>query len=116
MALSERSRTTIYQRLEPLLGEEVIGEMLSYFPARDAEEPATKEFVRAEIAGVRAEVAGVRADLETGLAGVRAEMAQLRTELLVAMHEEFRRQLQWLVVTLVAIAGIILTGLRLFLG
>lgn len=36
--------------------------MMSYFPARDVEEPATKEFVRAENAGLRAEFAGLRAD------------------------------------------------------
>jgi hypothetical protein len=84
--VSERSRTTIYQQFEPLLGEKVVGEMLSYFPARDVEEPATKEFVRAELAELRA-----------------------------AMHDEFRRQLQWLVVTLLAIGGMIIGALRLFL-
>jgi hypothetical protein len=103
MALSERSRSTIYQTFEPMLGEEVIGEMLSHFPARDAEEPATKEFVRAEVADVRTEIAGVR-----------AEIAQLRTELLVTMHDEFRRQLQWLVGTLVVLTGVMLAGVRLF--
>jgi hypothetical protein len=65
MAMSEKTRTTIYRGLEPLLGEEAVGEMLSHFPARDVEEPATKEFVRAEIAGVRAEIAGVRALVES---------------------------------------------------
>ena len=90
MALSERSRTTIYQQFKPLLGEKVVGEMLSYFPARDVEEPATKEFVRAELASLRADV-------------------------LTAMHDEFRKQLQWLVVTLLAIGGMIIGALRLFL-
>lgn len=48
--MTERSRSTLYRGLVDLLDdEEAVGEMMSYFPARDAEEPATKEFVRAEI-------------------------------------------------------------------
>ena len=55
--MTERSRSTLYRGLVDLLDdEEAVGEMMSYFPARDAEEPATKEFVRAEIADVRAEI------------------------------------------------------------
>lgn len=33
--------------------------MMSYFPARDVEEPATKESVRAEIAQLRAEMSSI---------------------------------------------------------
>jgi DNA-binding transcriptional regulator LsrR (DeoR family) len=94
VALSERSRTTIYQSLEPLLGEEAVGEMLSYFPARDVEEPATKEFVAAEVARLEGK-------LDAGLAGLDAKMASLRAE----MHKEFRAMVVWLVMAMVAIAS-----------
>lgn len=36
--------------------EGAVDEMLSYFPARDVEEPATKEFVAAQVAGLRADL------------------------------------------------------------
>ena len=41
--------------------------MLSYFPARDADEPASKEFVRAEIADVKTAIERSRADLHRSL-------------------------------------------------
>ena len=63
MALSESSRSRIYQGLVNFIGEEAIDEMMSYFPARDVEEPATKEFVRAEIAGVRGDINGLRGEI-----------------------------------------------------
>jgi hypothetical protein len=56
VAISEKSRSALYQGLVPIAGEEAVGEMLSYFPARDNDEPASKEFVRAEIAGLQAEM------------------------------------------------------------
>ena len=57
MALTERSRSSLYQALTVVVDDEqAVQEMLSYFPARDVEEPATKEFVRAEIAELRADM------------------------------------------------------------
>ncbi len=57
MALTERSRSSLYQALTAVVDDEqAVQEMLSYFPARDVEEPATKEFVRAEIAELRADM------------------------------------------------------------
>jgi len=61
MALSTRHRSSIFQTLSPILGEEEAEAMLSQFPARDLDEPVTKEFVRAEIADVRAEIARLEA-------------------------------------------------------
>ena len=51
--------------------------MLAQFPARDADEPATKDHVLATAAELRTEMAGVR----TEMAGVRTEVAGLRAEL-----------------------------------
>lgn len=57
MALTARSRSARYQRLADLIeDEEAVGEMLSYFPARDVEVPATKEFVAAQVASLRADL------------------------------------------------------------
>lgn len=57
MALSERHRAVLYRRLSSLVDdEEAVGEMLSYFPAREGEEPASKDLVRAEVASLRADL------------------------------------------------------------
>ena len=77
MALSQKHRSTIYQRLEPILGEEEAEALLGQFPAHDLDELATKEFVRAEINGVRGEISELRAEMHQlgnrlfiGLSGV----------------------------------------------
>jgi len=85
VALKERHRSSIYQTLAPMLGEEEAEALLSQFPARDLDEPVTKEFVRAEI-------------------------ADLRTE----MHDEFRRMTTWLIgtmiTTMLGAAGLVIGG------
>lgn len=48
--------------------------MMSHFPARDVEEPVTKEFLRSEIAEVRGDINGVRGEI----AGLRGEINGLR--------------------------------------
>jgi hypothetical protein len=91
MALSQKHRSTIYQRLEPILGEEEAEALLSQFPAQELDQPATKEFVRAEIAGVHTEIAALRAEMHqlvnrmffslmgamVGLAGLVVAMARI---------------------------------------
>ena len=47
----------------------------------DLEPLATKEFVRAEIAGVDGRIAGLRTDLQSQIAGVRTEIANLEGRL-----------------------------------
>ena len=47
----------------------------------DLEPLATKEFVRAEIAGVDGRVAGLRAEMQSQIAGVRTEIANLEARL-----------------------------------
>ncbi|HYF46293.1 MAG TPA: hypothetical protein VD926_08800 [Acidimicrobiales bacterium] len=79
MALAERHRTIIYQHFVEQIGEEAAEAMLSQFPARDLDEPVTKEFVRAEIAELRGEV---RAEF----ANVRKEMGDLGNRLAVRVQ------------------------------
>ena len=86
MALTERSRAALFRGLSDAIeNEEAVGELLSFFPARDVEEPVTKEFLRAEMADLRAEMADLRAELKGDMADLRAElkgdMADLRAEL-----------------------------------
>ena len=78
MALSQKHRSSIYQQLTPILGEEEAEALLSQFPARDLDEPVTKDFVRAELAELRAELLG--------------EIGSLRAEML----EKFREQTMWM--------------------
>jgi Skp family chaperone for outer membrane proteins len=134
MTLSERSRATIFQHLEPLLGEEATEEMLSHFPARDVEEPASKEFIRAELAisraevqaeigalrqEVQAEIGGLRQEVQAEIGGLRqemqAEIGGLRTDLYDKLesfadqiHREQRQMLTWLMSTIVGTGGLII--------
>ena len=102
MALTERSRSALYQVLSDLMeDEEAVGEIVSFFPARDIEEPATKEFVAAQIAEVRVEIAGLRADL-TG------ETASLRADLVEQMAAMQRTYIQWTLGALVSLIGVML--------
>ena len=78
MPLSQKHRSTIYQRLEPILGEEEAEALLSQFPAHEIDELATKEFIRAEIAEVRTE-------LHTEIGALRTDMHQLANRTLVSL-------------------------------
>jgi hypothetical protein len=91
MALSEKHRSSIYQGLLQFLGEEEAQALLSQFPARDLDEPVTKEFVRAEIADLRSE-------MHQGFGGIRAEMS-----------ERLREQTMWM-------AGSLVTGIGVAVG
>ena len=100
MALTQRSRTALYQGLTQLIqDDQAVEEMLSYFPSRDVEEPVTKEFVRAELAALRAEMAEFRGELHTELGGLRAEM-----------HAGFRRMTVAVYSSMIATAGVVIAA------
>jgi len=137
MALSEKHRRKIYDYLVPELGEETTSEMMSYFPARDVEEPVTKEFMTGELALVRmefhdeiaelrtemrseiaelrtemrTEIAGLRTEMRSEIAGLRTEMrseiAGLRTEFVQTLSSELRNQLQWIVGIQIALLALV---------
>jgi DNA-binding transcriptional MerR regulator len=92
MSLSQKSRAAIYEALADLgTDPDAVEEFLSHFPSRDLDEPATKEFLRAETATLRAEIADnaaqLRAEIADNAAQLRAEMAELRSELRAEMAE-----------------------------
>ena len=97
MALSQQHRGTIYQRLEPILGEEEAEALLGQFPTHDLDEVATKEFVRAEITGVRGEMSQLRVEMSE----LRVEISRLRTE----MHQLVNRAFVALTGVMIGIAG-----------
>lgn len=63
MALTEKSRSALYLGLSHVIDEEAVEEMLTNFPTHDIDDIATKDFVRAEIAGVRTEMASMKAEI-----------------------------------------------------
>ena len=110
MALTERNRSALYQGLSTIIDEEAVEEMLSYFPARDVEEPATKEFLRAETALLRTES-------KDDMAVLRTEMAAMELRIDDRMDERFRSMygltIGTNVATVVAVAMVIFAALRL---
>ncbi len=118
MALSEKARSEIFQHLSPIVGDQATSEMLSYFPARDVEEPVTKEFLRSEMAGmrlelhteigaVRSELGDLRSEMHVEIGGLRSEMhveiGGLRSE----MHAAINRSMVWMIGTMIALAGVV---------
>ncbi len=99
MALSEKSRSALYQALSRTIDEEVVAEMLAHFPARDVEEPVTREHLDRRIAELRgelhAEISGLRGELRAEIAGVREVIAATANRVLV-----------WLFAAMVAVAGV----------
>jgi hypothetical protein len=57
MALDARTRSSIYEKLKPLLGDDDANALMSEFPAREHDELVTKQFLRAELADLRTEIA-----------------------------------------------------------
>ncbi len=86
MALLEKHRSIIYAHFVETIGEEAAEAMLSQFPARDLDEPVTKEFVEVQIAEVRREIAELRGEMHTEFAQVRLEMAELGNRLALRLQ------------------------------
>ena len=108
MALTERSRSALYQGLTDLIEDEVaVGELLSYFPARDVEEPATKEFVAAQIAGVHRELAELRGEMSTMGADLRGEMAAMEGRIIASSSAQLRTMIRWTVGLQISLIGLV---------
>ena len=115
MALSEKHRSTLYTQLGDTVGDyEAVGELLSNIASRELDEPATRDFVAAQVQGVRTEIESLRTQISESevrltryvhqeLNGFRAEMAGFRTEI-AGFRSDMNRTNQWmigLVITLV---------------
>lgn len=58
MALSSRGRAAIYTGLSELIEEDAVEDMLTNFPAREVDEPVTRDFLDARLAEVEARIIG----------------------------------------------------------
>lgn len=56
MALDAAHRSSIYQKLVPVLGEDDANVFMTEFPAHEKDELVTKEFLRAELATLEAKL------------------------------------------------------------
>jgi len=129
MTLSERSRSVLYQGFMSVVeDEQAVQEMMGYFPARDLEEPMTRDFLHAELSGMRTELvefkSGMRSEMASFKDEMRSEMVsfkdEMRTELssqLEAMRTEFRSELHrvfgWNLAAFVSLAAVIVAAVRL---
>ena len=82
MTLDAKHRSSIYQKLLPILGEDDANKLMTEFPSIEAHELVTKEFLRAELAITRADLREEMALLREEL---RGEMASLESRLLVRL-------------------------------
>lgn len=83
MAMLEEHRNILYQYFTSRLGKEATQALLSYFPSRDLDDPATKadlQLVRAEIQLVQADVELVRTEMVALEARVRSEVKDADTD------------------------------------
>ena len=124
MALSEKARSTIYTGLSSVIDQEAVAEMLSHFPARDVDEPVTKDHLTTQFALARSELhielATLRTDLQDEIAQTRTvltnEITQTRTDLtneITQVRTDFERalreQLYWLIGTMITLFAICTT-------
>jgi len=101
MALSERSRSVLYQGFMSVVeDEQAVQEMMGYFPARDLEEPVTWDFLHAELSGMRTELvefkSGMRSEMASFKDEMRSEMVSFKDEMrseMVSFKDEMRAEM-----------------------
>jgi hypothetical protein len=86
--LDARTRSSIYEKLRPILGDDDANALMSQFPTTDADEPVTRQVLR-------------------------AELADLRAELRIEMHDLGRRLVMWSTGSVIAGMGLAATVARL---
>ncbi|MCU1353180.1 MAG: hypothetical protein JWM05_2389, partial [Acidimicrobiales bacterium] len=117
MALSSEERLLLHQRFTKSIGEDGAVLVMSQFPIDEAHEPATKDFVHAEINGLRAEMhegfgslraetGSLRAEMYEGFGSLRAEMHEGFGSLRAEMHSLIRQQTVWFVGTMISGLGL----------
>lgn len=85
MALDARHRSSLYLKFVPLVGEEDANALMSEFPASEADELVTRQFLRAELATLREEMGLMRGEHRSDLGFLRSELAELETRLTVRL-------------------------------
>lgn len=72
MVLDARHRSSIYQKLVPLFGDDDTNAFMTAFPHTEGDELITKDFLRAELAEMRGEIAALEARLTMRLGAMAA--------------------------------------------
>jgi hypothetical protein len=83
MAVDERDRLNLYDRLGETLGPDAAGTLMEPLPPNGWDDIATKGLVSANATSLRGEMAEVRGEM----AGLRGEMAELRSEVSSAITD-----------------------------
>jgi hypothetical protein len=87
MVLDARHRSSTYQKLVPLLGDDDANALMSEFPSYDGDELVTKQFLRAELAltkgDLRKELALTRTELRAEIADLRLDLAAVENRLTI---------------------------------
>ncbi len=91
MALTNKSRTAIYTGLSDIIEEEALEEMLTNFPARDIDEPVTRDFLAAQMSQMRTE-----------LTQIDVRMAQIESRI----QDRLASQTRWMVGMIIAVPAV----------
>lgn len=70
MALTTRQRTTLYNAIAAAIGTEEAGLLLDQFPAREGDEPITRDHLDARFAEVRTDIARLENRLSVATVGI----------------------------------------------
>ncbi|MGI8938855.1 MAG: hypothetical protein ACR2JF_11715 [Iamia sp.] len=91
--------------------------MLANFAAREDEEWISKQFLRAELAGLqtelKADVASLRVELHTEIGGLRSELHTEIGGLRSEVHAGTQRLIMWMVGTNITLFALLFALLRL---
>lgn len=127
MSLTEKSRSSLYQGLRKVIDdEEAVGEMLSHFPAREVDEPVTRDQLRAELSlhdqkvdarfnAIDARFNAIDARFEGTdgqLTGIDQRFDLLQAHLEKHLSDEMRRWYVWTVTSLTALFVLVLAAAR----
>jgi hypothetical protein len=77
VTLDARTRSSIYQKLVPVLGERDANSLMSEFPSTESDELVTRQFLRAELAELRLEMHRQTVRLGAGLATATGLLAAI---------------------------------------
>ena len=72
MFLDARQRSSNYQKLVPLFGDDDTNAFMTAFPQAEGDELVTKDFLRAELAEMRSEIVALEARLTMRLGAMAA--------------------------------------------
>ena len=113
MAVNERSRHHLYQKLQEVLGVEDATTLMDHLPAGGVGQLATKDDLAAAKGELKQEIQAVRQELNPKIDAVRHELLteihQVRTEI----HRTARNLTLSLTTIMAVLNGIVFTALKL---